>query len=186
MLDCQQRPFVGALLPALLHAALFGLAFPPADLWWLAFLAPLPAAWAGVRTSGPLRTALAFALLSLPLWAYHHRWTFPVSAAGFFPLVLNLALYSAAFVWLLAIARRGLPRAPLWVLAPVVWIGVETLQAKVLWNGYPWFLIAHPTIAWQGFAALASVIGVSGVGLLTVLQNRQQPDARDADDGRER
>ena len=53
----------------LVHALLALLAFPPVDVWLLAFAAPVPLIWAGCRAAErPLLGAMLAAIGVLPLW----------------------------------------------------------------------------------------------------------------------
>jgi apolipoprotein N-acyltransferase len=141
-------------------------AFPPIDLWPLAFLAPVPLMWAGLRLRGrwmPLLVGLGL----LPLWLYEQQWVIDISALGYAPMAVTLALFYVLFVWATARAARRL-RNP-WALAlalPVLWTGAEVFRGEVTFTGYPWFLIAHPLIAIPALAAPASVLGTYFVSFL--------------------
>ncbi len=167
--DPARRPFVGALTLGLLHAACFALAYPPFEGWWLVFVAPLPLLVVALRTPRGLRSALAVAIASAPAWWAHHRWIGDISMAGLPGLIVYLSLWPGGFVWLGAAVRRRVPTLPAVVWAPTVWCGLELLRARILFDGYPWFLIAHPTIAWRDFAALGALVGVQALALLVVL-----------------
>ena len=33
-------------------------------------------------------------------------------------------------------------------LVPLLWVGLECLRGLLVFDGYPWFLLGHPLIAW--------------------------------------
>lgn len=170
LLNVKRSAFWGAILPGLLSGALWLLAFPPFEGWgwWLTFVAPLPLVIVAGLTRAPLRSGLGAMAGGLLFWGWQQWWAIDVSAAGFAPLVLYLAIYSGLFVWILGRVARRLGWAPLWLAAPIVWVGLEVLRGEVVWHGYPWYLLAHPTIHWPGLAHLASVGGVYLVSLIVV------------------
>lgn len=169
LFDVRRWPFLGALLPGLLSALVLLFAFPAFDVWWLVFLAPLPLVLVAAYTKAPWRSALAAALTSLVFWGWHERWVIDVSGAGFAPLILYLALYPGLFVAITGRILRRWARLPIWVAAPIVWVGLEVIRGEVVWNGYAWYLLAHPTIGWPALASVASLAGtyvVSGIVML--------------------
>ena len=177
----------GSLLAGLVSALGWVLAFPPVSWWGGSLLAVLPLAWAAERASGRasgrvtdrrvpvLRCALAVGVGTLPAWAWLTRWAAVGTVAGFPFLVAYLGLFVVIAVWVTARLLRRWPRLPLWVAAPVVWIGTEYLRGRVAFNGFPWFLAAHPLIdarpipenslAWP--AAFVGTYAVSGLLMLT-------------------
>jgi len=137
-----------------LHGALTWLAFPPAGLWPLAFLAPVPLIMAALlieplrgraRLSG-LATLWAIGTLS---WLALNAWLVQVTAAG----LPALSVYSSAFgvlgaCLLLQWRRLCGTLLPLAVLAPLAFGAAECLRALVLFDGYPWFRAGHPLVEW--------------------------------------
>lgn len=164
----EDRPRLLYLCLGLLHASLSVLAFPPHDQWWWVFLSPFPIALAGVYGSRrPWRAAMWTALGVAPFWAWEMRWAWRSTSAGFVPLVAMLCAYVALQVLVTARIVRSFPMAPLSLVVPVVWAGAEVFRGLVAWNGYPWFLIAHPLIEVAWLASAAAVVGVFGLGVLT-------------------
>ncbi len=153
------RSFCIGLLTGLLFGIVFGLAYPPVNIWWLVVLAPLPLVICATHTTAPLWTALGVSLGSLPMWTLHHLWIASISTLGIIPLVIYLSIWPGLFVLILSRLAR-VSTGLVWVLAPIVWTGLEVLRAEVVWHGYPWFLLAHPLIEYEWMARWASVGGV--------------------------
>jgi apolipoprotein N-acyltransferase len=169
------RPLRFGLALGLCHALLFGLAFPPVNLWPLAYVAVAPLLACAALATRPLRTALGVWLGVLPMWALHEAWLVDVTVAGYPLLAAYLSLWPALFVWVGARLRLGAMRpAPAlwWVCVPLLWTGLEAFRAHVVFDGYPWFLLAQPLarpLAWETSSSvifLASLVGVTGVSLL--------------------
>lgn len=156
-----------ALGAGLVHGALLALSFPPFGLWGLAFAAIAPLALLARRTARPWRDALLVWAGALPAWGWLHWWVVGVSALGFFPLVMYLALYPAAFVVCAAALRRILAPGWWWGACGVVWAGLETLRGEVVWGGYAWWLIGHPTVDAPLWSMSGRTVGQYGVSLLT-------------------
>ena len=150
-----------------LLAVVLVLAFPPFDLWWLAPLAPAVLAVAAVRC-GVWAIVVGLGVPAAAAWTWHSWWVGGISVAGLVPLVLYLAAWTPLTALVLArIARRGPGRDwPLAVLVPLVWVGMETWRALVVFDGYPWYLIGQPLIGWLPLAQVADLGGICLVGVL--------------------
>ena len=157
------RAFGLGLAGGLGHAALMTPAFPPLSWWPLAFVAALPLFLVAWRADRPWARALGATLGVAPMWAFLHWWIFDVSALGAPFLVAYLSLYAGAFTLLASRVRARLPRAPAFVALPLLWAALEVVRAEALWDGYPWYQLAHPTIEWAGFAGLASLVGATAL-----------------------
>ena len=79
-----KKPVMCSLAMGALHAALFGLSFPPVYAWPLAFVAIWPLLFTVWKTPKPARSAIMVALAVLPMWLLQHRWMIDVTAAGSF------------------------------------------------------------------------------------------------------
>ncbi len=154
----------------LAHALLMCLAFPPLDVWLLAFVVPLPLIWAGCRAEErPLSGAFFVSLGVLPLWFFEQRWLIDVTVPGYPALAVYLSLCTGFGVYLIARIRRratGVVAIPMCLLAPVVLGAVEVLRGEVLLTGYAWFLAGHPLIASARLAAPAAIFGAYFVSAL--------------------
>lgn len=173
-----RRAFLGGLAYSILTAA----AFPPFNLWWFAFVAILPMVWAA-REAGRGSARLALPILfagagTLLFWIIEQRWVINISELGFIPMVGYLALTSALAFAGIAFLVRCFPRAPMTLVVPCVWVGVEYFRGAVMWDGYPWYMAAHPLIefpvlaapaAWLGAYFVSLLVAIVGGGLLDVL-----------------
>ncbi|MDX2116115.1 MAG: apolipoprotein N-acyltransferase [Planctomycetota bacterium] len=154
-----------------LHAIFVGAALPPVSWWPLALVSILPLILLASRTTRPLRAALGAGLASIPMWAFHHQYIWKMSEAGLFPLVVYLALYPAAFVWIVAWLRARLPGTPMMSLAPAVWTGLEFIRGEIVWDGYAWLLACHPLIELGSTIFWASIVGQYGVSAWLAAMN---------------
>lgn len=167
----------GALGAGLVSGLGWALAFPPVSLWPAVLLIVWPTLWTSDKAAvrSPWRAGMWFAVGTAPAWAWLTRWAAEGAAAGFPLLVGYLMLYAGLAVWAMARIHRAWPRFPMPLVAPVVWVGVEFLRGRIAFDGFPWFLLAHPLIdapAAGGNAGLAwpaMFLGTYAVGGLVVL-----------------
>jgi apolipoprotein N-acyltransferase len=159
---------------ALWGALVAALAFPPAPVWPLVFVAPAPL-WA-------LSAGLPWRAAFLRGWAYGAGffgallWWIVVTvvrygglpwAAGGACLVLlagYLALYPAAVAAGVAAAGRRRPGFAL-ALAPFLWTGLEGVRGT-LFSGFPWGDLPQALWRQEPALALAPWVGIDGVRLL--------------------
>lgn len=159
---------VGVLMFAAVGALAFALAFPPFDLWPLACLAPAPLAWIAVRAkSARAAIAIPFIIQSL-MWLWLNRWIIPVTTVGYPALGIYMSFWPAAFIWIIRRigAHPGLRRAPMTLIVPITWTALEYLRGDLAFNGYSWYLLAHPMIAWTAFVQSAGLLGTYFISFL--------------------
>jgi len=155
------------ILAGAVYALLTALALPPFGLWFLTWLAPLPLAFVALsREPRAARMSLLVALGSLPLWLYELTYINAMTSAGYVPLCVYLSLYTFLFSWLLAVCRRALPRVPLVISFPVLWVFVELLRCEIVLGGYPWMQIAQPLVEAPFLATPARLGGMYLVSFL--------------------
>lgn len=165
----RRAELVWSVLAGLAGAGLFGVAFPPFGAWWGVFLAPLPVVLVGATAARWWLTALGVALAWAPMWAWHHKWIFDVTAAGTPLLVAYLAVWSGLFAAGVTLVRRVFPAIPLAAVAPIAALGLEHMRGVVAFDGYNWFLLAHPVIESELLTRLAPVLSVETLTLLVAL-----------------
>lgn len=103
-----------------------------------------------------------------------------VTAVGWPFLCMYLGLFPAIFVYLLNRLRisfdnsehesplvRRLRRIPNVILVPTLWTGLEFFRGEIFMDGYPWFLIAHPTIAFLPSCQSADLFGTYFLSFIT-------------------
>lgn len=164
------RPRV--LAPAALGAVLLWLAQPPAGLWPLAYagvavwlwLASAPVAFGrreylGVWLGGVLYWLMTLHWVRLPCW--------PLTALGLPPLAMYLALYTLATVALVRLAKRRWS-TPIWAAAPVAWVGMELVQARLL-TGFLMGAVSHTHAGQPWVRSIAAYAGAYGVSFAIVL-----------------
>ena len=151
---------------ALAGAITMFLVQPPADLWMLAWLAPLPwlrivqtealdgrRPWLALWAAGFLHWLLAIHWLRLP---------HPATSIGWVALSAYLAAYLPLFIW---VARQLVHRRrwPLEVAAPIAWMGCEQLRGWVL-GGFTFAALGHTQWRWTTLLQTADLCGAVGVG----------------------
>ncbi|MEZ6235375.1 MAG: apolipoprotein N-acyltransferase [Phycisphaerales bacterium] len=125
------------------------------------------------RRADAFRPAVFAGVGTLPFWAFEHRWIWDVSAAGTPILLFLLVLFPIAFVWALArLARRLGPIAPFvptFLVAGLLWGGLEFFRGTLAFDGYPWYYVGHPLIDSWFLAAPAAVVGAFGVSVIAAM-----------------
>jgi len=160
------RDDLGLLGLALAGAATMFLVQPPADVWTLAWLAPLP--WLAIVQAE--RIPAAHPWRSLWVGGFCHwlatihwlRLPHPATSIGWVALSAYLACYLPLFV---AIARRLVHgwRWPLVAAAPVAWMACEHLRGSLL-GGFTFGGLGHTQWRWTTLIQLADCLGAVGVG----------------------
>jgi len=151
-------------------AVLLWAALPPADLWPLGWLAPVPwillirrndlpgrrpyrATW----LAGFLFWMAAMHWLRLPHWATSFGWV---------ALSLYQAFYLPVFVGLSRVAVHRL-RVSAIVAAPVVWTGLEFARAHLL-TGITMASLGHTQYRWIGLIQISDLVGAYGVSFVVM------------------
>lgn len=176
-----------AALAAIVHGLVVVAMFPPWRLWMLAPVAIVPLvlvarviAGTGDATPRAWTRWLAYGTLwlaSLPSWLWIERWIRDVSEAGWPALSLLMAFWPALFTGLLAriMRRRSFPldgrsdgaeALMLPLTAAVLFTGIECFRAHVFFDGYPWYLLAHPLIDAPWLAQSAELWSVAPLTFL--------------------
>ncbi|QDU90894.1 Apolipoprotein N-acyltransferase [Pirellulimonas nuda] len=174
MTTVEEQPPASALrvlLVALVGSVLLFLAQPPAELFALAWVAPM--FWLAIVASlGPLhrRGYAAVWLAGVVYWLLTLHWIclpHPLTPIGLVFLAAYLGCYLPAFV---AVSRHAVHRlrAPLWLVAPVVWTAGEYVQAH-LFTGFLMGAISHSQAPWTSLIQIASVGGAYSVSFVVVL-----------------
>ncbi|MCH8005049.1 MAG: apolipoprotein N-acyltransferase [Planctomycetes bacterium] len=165
------KPLTGTVALAIAHAICFFGAYPGAGIWPLAYLAVVPLAWVAINAASTRRALLTVLVVQFLAWLWTDRWLRDLTVVGYPVLALYMSLYPVLFVWLLRrLARHHLlGGVPMTLLVPVVWVGLECLRGEFLFDGYPWFLLAHPTVQLPILAQSADLLGVYFLSFLVVM-----------------
>ncbi|NOZ39631.1 MAG: apolipoprotein N-acyltransferase [Planctomycetes bacterium] len=159
------------LLPTLLSSLLCWLAFPPVGWGWIVWIAPigwlLPIGWQELPGHRPYR---ALWLAGFVFWLLTVHWIRLPHPANYLALVVlasYLGCYLPAFV---ALSRVGVHRLrlPLWLVAPVVWTGLDLVRAHMI-NGFSMGSLAHTQVDFLPVIQIADLVGEYGVTFLIVL-----------------
>jgi len=156
----------GLAIAALAGAATMFLVQPPADLWLLAWIAPLP--WLGIVRSERLagrRPWLVLWAAGFVHWLATIHWLrlpHPATAIGWVALSAYLGLYLPLFV---AVARRlvHVRGWPLVVAAPLAWMACEHVRGSFL-EGFSFGQLGHTQWRFTTLIQLADSLGAVGVG----------------------
>ncbi|HSQ37951.1 MAG TPA: apolipoprotein N-acyltransferase [Acidimicrobiia bacterium] len=169
---------------ALISAALMWLSFPPVNLGFLVFVAPVPLLWA-LRRARTRREAVwvgliyGFAFFGGMLW-----WIFLLGAVAWVPLVSTMVVYVVAYALLMFVVRLWSPML-WWTVAVGGWAAFEFLRSHGPLGGFPWGAAGFPIGTIPGARGAAQWIGPTGWGVLViafaaavVLLAEEEPDRR--------
>ena len=145
---------------------------PPCDLWFLAWLAPLPWLWLIMRKTNhlPKRFWQMIWCAGFFHWLATIHWLrlpHPATSLGWVCLSAYLAVYLPVFVW----SARLLMRRwgwPLLAAAPISWVACEQLRGA-LFGGFTFAMLGHSQWRWTTLlqiADIAGAIGLSGIVML--------------------
>ncbi len=150
------------------HALMFVFAFPPFDLWPLVFIAPAPLAWLAIHSKSMRRATCVVLVAQCLMWLWIDRWLIDVTIAGYPMKAIYMALFAWFFVWLIRriSSHPKTSHLPMTLVIPIVWVGLECLRGELLFDGYSWFLLAHPAIQWPALAQSADLLGTYFVSFI--------------------
>ncbi len=160
------------IVPGLSSGLLLYFAFPPADRGYLAWFAMAPLLLL-VKSDRPKRSVslgawaggLTFWLLSV-LWIWELD---PSAWVAWIALATYLSLYWLAFLLLARISVHRL-KIPLMLAAPILWVGLEYVQAFAL-TGFPWYYLAHSQYRYLPLIQICDVTGTWGLSALVMMAN---------------
>lgn len=142
----------------LLSGLLWWAAFPPLDLFLLAWVAPVPLAVFSLGESSRRRRWGASTLAGTASMTAAFYWTAHVAPVGPWLLALYLGLYFPLFGGTVRLLVTRLGMAPL-LAVPVAWIAADQLRGT-LFSGLPYYLLGHSQVAWLGLCQAADLGGV--------------------------
>lgn len=180
-------PTRAELMPALLSAALFAVAFPPFQLIVPAFLCLVPVAVAVARTvdrGGPgrsaARTGFWFGFLGYGANLYWIAVALSIytklAIVGYIAALFVVAPVVAAAAAALFVARRA-TRLPMALLVPVVWVASEVAFNYLSDLAFPWLPLGLAVSRVPVAAQIADLSGVRTVSFWIALTNGLLADA---------
>lgn len=145
---------------------------PPCDLWFFAWLAPLPWLWLIMRKTShlPPRFWQMIWCAGFVHWLATIHWLrlpHPATSLGWVCLSAYLAVYLPVFVWSARLLMRRW-RWPLLAAAPISWVACEQLRGA-LFGGFTFAMLGHSQWRWTvllQIADIAGAIGLSGIVML--------------------
>jgi apolipoprotein N-acyltransferase len=152
-------------------AVLLWAAFPPLDLWLLAWVAPIP--WVLLIRRKELPGRRPYAMLTLAgfcFWITALHWLrlpHPATSIGWVALSFYFAFYLPAFVGLSRVAVHRL-RIPAVFAAPIVWTGLELVRAHLL-TGMTMASLGHTQYRWIQMIQISDLAGAFGVSFVVML-----------------
>jgi apolipoprotein N-acyltransferase len=156
------------LLMGVFGLGLLSLAFPPLDLWPLAYVGLIP--WVLMLDAGASRRWELFCawLTGLAFWMGNLYWLTWVTLLGYAGTVAILSGY----FWLSGVILRPALRRgwPMMLVLPLVWVACEYLRAYVL-GGFPWFFLAHSQYQEIHLIQIADATGVYGLSFFVAMVN---------------
>jgi len=154
--------------PPVASALLLTLAFPPAEMSWLAYVALVPLLVTAVRARTGGDAFWAAYLGGLVFFGINLYWIAPISwpatLAGWAVLAAYLALYWAVWALLMRWFGRRL-HVPLALAAPVVWVALEWIRGWAL-SGLPWLFVGHTQYENLALIQTADALGAYGPSAL--------------------
>jgi apolipoprotein N-acyltransferase len=155
---------------AFLGAILLWAALPPADMWPLAWFAPMP--WVMLvrrkQLEGP-RPYLILWLAGFAFWMAALHWLrlpYWATAFGWVALSFYFAFYLPVFIGLCRTAVHQL-RVPVILAAPIVWTGLELARGHLL-TGMTMASLGHTQYRWIEIIQISDLAGAYGVSFVVM------------------
>lgn len=169
---------------ALVSAVLMWLSFPPVNLGFFVFVAPVPLLWALRRVTTKREAVLVGIIYGTAFFGAMLWWIFTIGAVAWFPLVGVMTLYVVAYALLMYAVRLWSPLL-WWAVAVGGWALFEFTRSRWPLGGFPWGAVGFPVGTIPGARGAAQWIGPTGWGVLVValaaglvLLAEEEPDRR--------
>lgn len=160
------------LLLVVLTAVLTWLSFTPVDagpLAWICLVPILLLTRVRYRTHWMYRILYGIGFL---FWLITLQWMRLGDPSMYIALVA-LSAYLACYwpLFILLVRQSTLKfRVPVFVAAPVFWVGIEYLRAYVF-TGFSWYYLGHTQHNWIEMIQISDVTGAYGVSFIIVMAN---------------
>jgi apolipoprotein N-acyltransferase len=167
------------IMLAVLSGALLVFAFPPFDLYPLAWIALIPlliSVWGKeLKASFILGLSAGFIyFIGTIYWIFNPIYYYSsVPAVLSILLVAALCLYLGSYVGIFSMLFNYLSRysrLPSLLIIPVIWVALEVLRTYAL-TGFPWSLLGYSQYKFLPLIQIADITGVYGVSFLVATFN---------------
>jgi len=157
---------------AIAGAVAIWLAQPPCRLWPFAWIGLVP--WIGFvfRESLDRRDYAKLYLVTTLLWAVTMqgiRHAHPAMYVAWWALAAYLAAYPVLWIGLARVARAH-SRIPIWLMLPILWVGLEWVRNHFL-TGISAVMLGHTQADVAPMIQIADLFGSYGVSFVVVLVN---------------
>lgn len=158
----------GIAMMNILTALLLMISFAPFDCWFVGFVALTPWLTALHNPTRPKWSMTWSVLAGAAFWAASLYWLTWITLVGYFALLVVLTGF-----WLVAtlVLRTAMRRLwPMWLITPVVWVGLEYARSWFL-SGFPWFNLSQAMYSRTMLIQIADVTGEYGVSFFVGMVN---------------
>ena len=163
-------PFPVALALNVAGGLLLSLAFPPAELWPLAFVALIPLLWS-LRGAGPARGAVLGLVFGVAFFGATLYWIFLFGALAWFALTA----LSATSIGLVGAVGPSLLRDGRSIRSAIafasLWTAIDWIRSMFPLGGFTWGSIGISQVDDRPLLPLATVAGVWGITFVVVAVN---------------
>jgi apolipoprotein N-acyltransferase len=146
------------------------------ELFPLAYVCLVPLTLGAISIRGRWRGLWSSMLAGYLAFAAGLYWTFWITGIGTIALAWYVSWYWTAFYVGVRWAKRRLPRVPLTVTVPLLWVALEFVRTHAL-GGFPWLYLAHSQYRLLPLIQISDVTGAYGVSLLVAAVNGLVADA---------
>lgn len=140
----------------------------PTNCSFLAWVAIVPFLLACMQQVKRWQLVVGAWVIGFLYWAGNLYWLWYVTGAGQIALCVYLGAYWAALAVCVRYCRTKV--YPLFIAAPILWVGAETLQGWFC-DGVAWRFLAHSLYANLTLIQIADVVGAAGVTFVIAMVN---------------
>jgi apolipoprotein N-acyltransferase len=159
-----------ALVAGIVSGSLLALAFPPADLGWIAFLSLVPLFWL-IRYGTLKEIAAGSAAFGLVFFGLLLYWILLFGTAAFLALILSQTAWVVVAMVTAWILKEQLPEGSTFISFPLAFVAGEYLRGLFPFGGFTWGGLGYSQHENFGILPLASYTGVWGLALVVAAVN---------------
>ena len=159
-------------ISAVLYFFCFPQKFGPVEMELspLAFFCLVPLTLGAISIRGTLRGAGLAMIAGWAAMLAGMYWIIWITTLGSLLLTWHFAWYWIIFYGVIRWTKRRMPRLPLAVSVPLVWVSLEFVRAFML-TGFPWLYLAHSQYRVLPLIQISDVTGAYGVSVLIAAVN---------------